>query len=359
MPSILDAPVYPWPDPEAQQLHLTLSLLHPTVQATLLAAQTSGINTLMINAQQPVYFVWKEILDAATNAGLTRKLVQDVHDRLSPTSPQRPFLNALLADQPVRLDPEPRGGDGAPRFIHATDAVSEPEALLYHDDLTIQIGRVPGLITVLQRLVTLAPAVCRLVVDVAGKSTLGTGFRIGPDLLLTNWHVLHRQHDGALATAVTAEFGYEDDGQGGALGATVVPCDVATIVSSKDDDWAIVRAKQALADTWPIVKLSEAVAPTLDADTYIVQHPGGDRKRLGFVRNQITFFDNRIVHYITDTQQGSSGAPVFDAQGRLVALHHAGGRPQEVVGKPPVKKNEGIRISRVVEGLNAQGITPP
>jgi hypothetical protein len=92
---------------------------------------------------------------------------------------------------------------------------------------------------------------------------------------------------------------------------------------------------------------------------YIIQHPGGDRKRIGFVRNTVTWFDDRVVHYLTDTQEGSSGAPVFDDQARLIALHHAGGRPQEVVGKPPVKKNEGIRFSRILDGLSAQGVNVP
>jgi len=66
-----------------------------------------------------------------------------------------------------------------------------------------------------------------------------------------------------------------------------------------------------------------------------------------------------VVHYLTDTQEGSSGAPVFDAQGKLIALHHAGGRPQEVAGRAPLKKNEGIRISRIVAGLTAQGVVFP
>ncbi len=50
---------------------------------------------------------------------------------------------------------------------------------------------------------------------------------------------------------------------------------------------------------------------------------------------------------------------MFDVQGRLIALHHAGGRPQQVVGKPPVKKNEGIRITRVVAGLKGEGVVVP
>ena len=308
---------------------------------------------------KPPFFVWKDILDLAGRSGLTRVLVQRSTTGSTPTTHGRPFLAGLLADRPAPADDEPRGADGEPKFIRDTDDVSEPEALLYYDDLTIQTGRLPGLIRTLERLAPLAPAVCRMVVDIHGASQLGTGFRIGTDLLLTNWHVLHNTLTDVRATAVTAEFGYEYDGQGQALAPIVVPCDVASIKTDKADDWAVIRAKEPLKEAWPVLKLTEAVAPETGAAAYIIQHPGGDRKRIGFVRNTVTSFDDLVVHYLTDTQEGSSGAPVFDAQGRLIALHHAGGRPQQVVGKPPVKKNEGIRISCIVAGLRDQGVEVP
>jgi V8-like Glu-specific endopeptidase len=91
----------------------------------------------------------------------------------------------------------------------------------------------------------------------------------------------------------------------------------------------------------------------------IIQHPGGERKRVAYVRNQITEFDHRIVHYLSDTQTGSSGSPVFNENGRLIALHHAGGRPQEVAGKAPLRKNERIRIPLILNGLAQIGVAAP
>jgi hypothetical protein len=354
--SILDAFPYPWSRVEAQQLHETLSQLHPSIQAAMLVGQRSGIDTSWIFGEQAPLLVWKKILDEAAAAGLTRTLVQDVHGRLHPNSPLRPFIEDLLADRPIRISGEPRTADGAPEFVQDTDEVSEPEALLYRDDLTIQIGRLPALVTTLQRLVALAPAVCKLTVDIGGDGQYGTAFQFGPGLLLTNWHVLHRRSDGTPATVVTAEFGFEDDGHGGILTATAVPCDIGTIVSDEADDWAVIRAEHALTDAWPIVMLSEHAAPTKASSAFVIQHPRGERKRVGIIRNQVSFFDDRVVHYLTDTQVGSSGSPVFDEQARPIALHHAGGRPQEVVGKPPLRKNEGIRISRIVEGLRARKV---
>jgi V8-like Glu-specific endopeptidase len=77
---------------------------------------------------------------------------------------------------------------------------------------------------------------------------------------------------------------------------------------------------------------------------------------VAYTRNRITFVDNRIVQYLTDTDVGSSGSPVFDEKGSLISLPHAGGRPQEVAGQAPLKKNEGIRIEPILKGIRNAGI---
>lgn len=356
MPSILDAFPYPWHERDAQQLHMALAQSFPTAKDAISVAQRAEIDVLYIDSQQPPAYVWKDVLDLGARSGLNRQLVDQALALLRPTSPSRAFLEALKASRPSLADAEPRSPDGQPSFLKNSDEVFEDEALLYRDDLTLQIGRVPGLIETLQRLVALAPAVCRMVIDTQGLGSTGTGFRIGKDLLLTNWHVLVRKADGVRATAVTAEFGYESDAQGTALAPKTIPCDPASIVADREDDWGVIRVQEPLADSWPIVSLSDAAAPEVGMGAFIIQHPAGDRKRVAFVRNQVCHVDDQVVHYLTDTQEGSSGAPVFDLQGRLIALHHAGGRPQEFVGRPPLKKNEGIRISRVAAGLQAAGV---
>ncbi|MEU7532080.1 serine protease [Saccharothrix sp. NPDC042600] len=322
-------------------------------QAVRLVARQAGLDLTEIDSEQAPTFLWMDVLTEAAAQGRTRALVTAASDALAETSPAKPFLLDLLADRPTRLSSEPVSATGRPVF---DDRVTEPEALLYQDDLTIQIGRVPGLIATLERLVALAPAVCLLNVWVGGKEQYGTGFRVGDDLLLTNWHVLHDSDTGAAATTVTAEFGFEDDGRGGVRAATQVSCDAADVVSDKADDWAVIRTVTPLDGRWPVITPSRSVAPTRDGEAFVVQHPRGQRKRLGFVRNQVTYFDDRTVHYLTDTRVGSSGAPVFDAAGDLIAVHHAGGRPQEVAGKPPMRKNEGIRASRIASALAAHGI---
>jgi hypothetical protein len=358
--TFLDEPVYPFALPVAQELYDALVSLHPSRQAALMFAKRAQVevDTTWI-LEQPVALLWKDILQTAARVHRLRPLIRDVHDRLLEDNPARPLLADILADRSPPISAEARNPEEAPRFVFDNDSISEPEALLFQDDLTIPVGRLPGLVATLQQLIKLAPSVCKLTVDFGGSAQYGTGFRIGGDLLLTNWHVLHRRRNHAPAIMLTAEFGFEDDSHGRPLAPRLVPCDATSAASNEADDWAVVRALEPLDPGWPILKLSDAAAPTRTASAFIIQHPLGQRKRIGFVRNQVSFFDERVVHYLTDTEVGSSGSPVVDAQGRIIALHHQGGRPQDVLGKPPLRKNEGIRISRVMEGLKAHGVQVP
>jgi hypothetical protein len=354
--ALLDELVYPWPDPLAQQLHRTLIALQPSGPPVLLLAQQAGINTSLVSEQQPVALLWRDVLEHSARANRLRGLVHQVLDLLGPDHPARPFLQQLLDGARPPISAEPRAADATPAFLHADDSVSGLEAMLFGDDLTIPIGHVPGLIAALGKVLVIGPSVCKLTVGLGGAEQYGTAFRIGPDLLLTNWHVVHRRSDGASAVQVDAEFGFEDDAERGLLAPRVVRCEPAAVASDQADDWAVVRTLDPLDDAWPSVTLTGLPVPVLQAPAFIVQHPMGQRKRVGFVRNQISHVDDRVVHYLTDTDVGSSGAPVLDGGGRLIALHHRGGRPRQAPGRPPLRKNEGVRMSRIANALANAGM---
>ncbi len=350
----LEASPFPFHRPEAQTLRKSLILAFPSSARAHKLLDDVGFDTSLIFWEQAAADLWHEILLEMSRHGMVEVLVKGAQDSLPAKSPQRPLFASLLAGTEPAIDPEPQSDRGVPNFIDGDDTVLAPEARLYGDDLTRSIGRIPALIRTLQHMLQVAPAVCRLDVRIPSGYQVGTAFRVADDLLLTNWHVLHDKA-GTCARAVTAEFGYESDELDIGLNATAVACDTTSIVADKDDDWAVIRVA-GLLPAWPIVALRQAAVPTLNSEAFIIQHPQGDRKRIGYVRNQVTNFTDRVVHYLTDTQQGSSGAPVFDGAGKLIALHHAGGRPQEVVGREPLKKNEGIRIERVIAGLQARGV---
>jgi hypothetical protein len=351
MPIVDDLP-YPFQKPAAQELLRTLVALYRTEREVIALVERFGIAPDGLVLGVSVRNLWHEVLQQSAIQGVTRQIVAAARDQY-PNNPRAPFLLALLADKecPVSAEPTDATGAAAP-FLRGSAEPTTPEALLFFDDLTLPCGRVPALIETLNRVLASVPSVCLLRVANLFGEFFGTGFRIGPNLILTNEHVLFPKKERAVS--IQADFGFDIDPSGASLPVTSLAGDPATMVGMREDDWAVFQLA-GMQPGWPILDLT-APAPKAGDLAYILQHPGGQRKRLGFVRNTISDVDDRVVHYLTDTEPGSSGSPVFDAAGRLIALHHAGGDPVERAGKPPVRKNEGIAIGRVLAGLKAKGL---
>ena len=92
------------------------------------------------------------ILEKTAAKGTTTDLVKDLLAQ-HPRNRKAPFLKALIEDQKVVVSPEPVSG--------FDPTVTEPEALLFTDDLTMAAGRIPNLIATLQRLLNWRrPCVC-------------------------------------------------------------------------------------------------------------------------------------------------------------------------------------------------------
>jgi hypothetical protein len=62
------------------------------------------------------------------------------------------------------------------------------------------------------------------------------------------------------------------------------------------------------------------------APLVIAQHPHGAPLKLAIDTEAFlgVMFDNSRIRYTTNTEPGSSGSPVFDFKGHLVAIHHLG-----------------------------------
>jgi hypothetical protein len=198
-----------------------------------------------------------------------------------------------------------------------------------------------------------ARAVARLHMKFSGGWYVGTGFLIAPDLLLTNHHNLF-EDSGDRLSELEVWFDYEATLSGAMRESLVARPDLASIVAERDADWGIVRLAEPVPGRMP---LRFASAPTkLDAWVAIIQHPKGLPKKIALHHNTVTYADDNVVHYLTDTLGGSSGSPVFDDKWEVVALHHAGGNLLLPGTKTSVYRNEGIPIAKVKARLAARGI---
>jgi hypothetical protein len=128
-------------------------------------------------------------------------------------------------------------------------------------------------------------------------------------------------------------------------------------VSSAEDDWTAVRVEGDPADRWGAIPLDEAPLAVGDR-VNIIQHPNGDLKQLSFFHNTVVFVGQGRAQYLTDTLPGSSGAPVFDRDWNLVALHHSGGwiREPGAQSGQTFLRNEGILVGAVRRGLAERGV---
>lgn len=303
-----------------------------------------------------------------------------LHDLERGQQLQRPLSNpARLVEQIVH---RARSGAGVDFDAY--------EAFLGENDLVE--------VNFLERGLMAARTVCRInVAQIAGDgSDWGTGFLIGPRLLLTNAHVLPTPQDAARATI---EFGYELDGEG-RLRRTqrfaLTPA-LGWISSPRDQlDYTIVAIAEhsdegvALSD-FGFLRLDPRTGK-IDVGNYvtIVQHPGSATKRVSLRENKVVKYgdpgDARkddFLWYSSDTAPGSSGAPVCTDAWQVVCLHHAGvpvrrtvdgaehwllhdGEtvPAEMARQLPGDRicwvaNEGVRISRLLADVEARTSADP
>lgn len=227
----------------------------------------------------------------------------------------------------------------------------------------------------LARGVIAAKAVARVAIGAADArgGGYGTGFLIAPGVLITNNHVLP---NAAAAAGSLAQFRYEislDDQQLPPISYGLDPS--ALFFTSPALDFTVVAVGPAedpgapdLAEFGFLPLLEDTGKASEGEWLTIIQHPEGERKQVCVRENKLIKRGQDVLWYSTDTKPGSSGAPAFNNDWFVVALHHMGvelrrnGIIQTVDGQdfdPRTmderrKKwiaNEGIRASRITQTL--------
>ncbi len=274
-----------------------------------------------------------------------------------------------------RHDPQARRWRDRIRELRAPEPLVEAggnaevePASAFEDELIL--GEKSTLLDVafLSRGVLKADSVVRLSVAWGRKQAYATGFLTDGEQILTNYHVLFR--DGLEADRVQAWFHYELNADGLPVQVDACECEVGTILGEKAHDWAVIklgRNPAAPTGVLPLALPSKAV--DVGDRVYIIQHPTGGYKQIGMHRNIVTRVDGDRIQYLTDTNAGSSGSPVFNDRWEVVALHHRYTRLDRS-GDAPVRpsghhdlgtanladfRNQGVRIERVIDGLARLG----
>lgn len=187
----------------------------------------------------------------------------------------------------------------------------------------------------------------------------GTGFMVTDRLFLTNHHVIESAQQ---ANQFKLEFSYERDLEGNARKTTVFRLDPTFFLTDSIDglDFTLIGVGQQISGARGLPEfgwntLSDASDKhALGEVANIIQHPDGRFKEVVLRENRLVSRLDFALHYIADTEPGSSGSPVFNNDWEVIALHHWGGPWRErPAGSGPGNReiNEGIRISAIVEHL--------
>lgn len=224
--------------------------------------------------------------------------------------------------------------------------------------------------------------VCRVEPRITGP---GTGFLVGPDALLTNYHVLKAVIESPKAAKdVLLRFDYRVLANGlksdgllvrlhpsdwligfGKYSAAEAKSEPDATPPAPDElDFSLVRLERRLADEPVNPRAADSLprgwvrvptaAPAIEsaAALLILQHPEGHPIKLVFdTAPEVKLMHGGMrVRYATNTEGGSSGSPVFDADWNLLALHHYGDPARS---RP--KYNQGVPIHLIRDRLKQQG----
>lgn len=213
---------------------------------------------------------------------------------------------------------------------------------------------------------------------------LGSGFLIGPDLILTNYHVVDAFLQGNQAQQLQVRFdallnedGLREPEEGTVFPVAEIP--VACPFTTQDEgnvqqqpapgelDFAILQ----LADEAAYSQVGGLIGPGQTQVTrgwiklpnpdpvlevgdplIIYQYPGGRELMMAIDTEAVVgmMWDGLRLRYRNNTEKGSSGSPVFNFDWQLVALHHAG-----APGVEPVAYNQGIPITAIKAWLAQAG----
>ena len=235
------------------------------------------------------------------------------------------------------------------------------------------------------------------VVTSKGAEGYGTGFLVGPGILITNRHVLDQSDIGgdsllSIVANAVAEFNVEIIPQVIAPGKT-------RLVSSTPAVFRLAPQTLLLTDAWNALdyvlialesksidgqhdiseygynRLSADMGKTVTGEpVFIIQHPNGESKKISLLNNRMMIRDEKssYLYYEADTEPGSSGSPVFNRQWEVVALHHSvefardpedrilakdGSLWNEAMGTAAIKTmsfNEGVRVSRILKQVETK-----
>lgn len=290
------------------------------------------------------------------------------------------YLDRLTAEYQLDVQParqsdgtlapptEPPAPADEPAFEPVVGDQAELELIVNSEDNFLDIDMLAGAMYSAQ-------AVGRI--ERPSGRALGTGFLVGPDLVLTNFHVFKSKD---MLSSAVIRFDYQATADGATTPGRAYEFMPDLYVSSPDKelDFALVRVKGEPLGERKMGPEDEGLsyqellrrgrhrgylllAPRAIVErerVNIIQHPNGNPQKVVLTQNYVLadMMPTR-VHYLADTLPGSSGSPVFSRHWEVIALHHSGG------AHPPIQASNSLQqllkgVYKFNEGIPMRAILP-
>ena len=218
-------------------------------------------------------------------------------------------------------------------------------------------------------------------IELPGLGEQGTGVLIGPDLVLTNAHVVwgllpRNGSDTGDGSTVELVFDFKrqedtvvDPGRRVRLADDWLvawrpyseahdPGDRGGLPDEAHLDYAVLRTTERLDANRGWLDLTDLPdqPPADESFLAILQHPQNGPQSVGFGEVVGLNGNGTRLRHRVNTLGGSSGSPCFDHLWRPVALHHGGDPNYDVL--LPDSFNQGIPIGRIVADLEQKNVLP-
>ena len=182
-----------------------------------------------------------------------------------------------------------------------------------------------------------------------------TCFLVAPNLILTNHHVFGQEED---TKGVRIQFNYRLAFDGDLEDLDEYSCDPEVFITDEALDYSLVGLTKKVDPKWGYLPVRHGQTAAEGKHVAIIQHPSGEPLQIAMRENSLQYQDDKTIEYLTNTEYGSSGSPVFNNNLYLIALHSQRVQDPSKKDRKVWYRNRGTKIGAILQNKAVDKLIP-